>query len=238
MAFFPGGTSGNDDRADIMFRTGQDSIVDDFTDNALDAGSGTVRGRAVVANPGGFLTPGMFGNMRLAAGPARQALLVLGSDIPAELPNWLEFNLWTFEHWQAVRAQPADLAQGEPGAGHDQRQRRAELHGQGDGGEKGEQSLLPVQRGTGLGPGGAEEVLAHAVHGDLAPQQRGPLVERERAADHRGVTAEAPAPQAIAEQSHAIGAGGLVGGDGHVLVAGAGRGRRPDGHAQRYRPFH
>jgi membrane fusion protein, multidrug efflux system len=48
----------------------------DFTDNALDAGSGTLRGRAVVANPGGFLTPGMFGNMRLAAGPPRQALLV------------------------------------------------------------------------------------------------------------------------------------------------------------------
>jgi hypothetical protein len=37
-------------------------------------------------------------------------MLVLGSDIPAELPNWLEFNLWTFEHWQAMRAQPTDLA--------------------------------------------------------------------------------------------------------------------------------
>jgi RND family efflux transporter MFP subunit len=48
----------------------------DFTDNALNDGSGTIRGRAVIANPDYFLTPGMFGNMRLAAGGAHQALLV------------------------------------------------------------------------------------------------------------------------------------------------------------------
>ena len=34
------------------------------------------RGRAVLANPGYFLTPGMFGNMRLASAGTRQALLV------------------------------------------------------------------------------------------------------------------------------------------------------------------
>jgi RND family efflux transporter MFP subunit len=48
----------------------------DFTDNAIDAGSGTLRGRAVLANPDLFLTPGMFGNMRLAAGGPRNALLI------------------------------------------------------------------------------------------------------------------------------------------------------------------
>jgi RND family efflux transporter MFP subunit len=48
----------------------------DFTDNALDTGSGTMRGRAVIANPDYFLTPGMFGNMRLTAGGAHEALLV------------------------------------------------------------------------------------------------------------------------------------------------------------------
>ena len=48
----------------------------DFTDNALNDGSGTIRGRAVIANPAYFLTPGMFGNMRLAAGGAHRALLV------------------------------------------------------------------------------------------------------------------------------------------------------------------
>lgn len=48
----------------------------DFTDNGLDPRSGTIRGRAVLANPGLFLTPGMFGNMRLSSGGTRPALLV------------------------------------------------------------------------------------------------------------------------------------------------------------------
>jgi multidrug efflux pump subunit AcrA (membrane-fusion protein) len=40
----------------------------DFTDNGLDPHSGTIRGRAVIPNPSLFLTPGMFGNMRLSNG--------------------------------------------------------------------------------------------------------------------------------------------------------------------------
>lgn len=48
----------------------------DFTDNTMDNGSGTIRGRAVVANPANFLVPGMFGSMRLSVGAAHQALLV------------------------------------------------------------------------------------------------------------------------------------------------------------------
>ena len=48
----------------------------DFTDNALDRNSGTIRARAVVRNGDGFLTPGLFGNMRLATGGTHQALLV------------------------------------------------------------------------------------------------------------------------------------------------------------------
>ena len=48
----------------------------DFTDNGLDPRSGTIRGRAVIRNAGAFLTPGMFGNMRLSAGGTRAALLV------------------------------------------------------------------------------------------------------------------------------------------------------------------
>ena len=48
----------------------------DFTDNGLDPRSGTIRGRAVIRNSGAFLTPGMFGNMRLSAGGTRAALLV------------------------------------------------------------------------------------------------------------------------------------------------------------------
>ncbi len=48
----------------------------DFTDNGLDPRSGTVRGRAVLTNPDLFLTPGMFGNMRLANAGRVRALLV------------------------------------------------------------------------------------------------------------------------------------------------------------------
>lgn len=48
----------------------------DFTDNGLDPHSGTIRGRALLANPGLFLTPGMFGAMRLSHGGTVQALLV------------------------------------------------------------------------------------------------------------------------------------------------------------------
>lgn len=48
----------------------------DFTDNGLDPKSGTIRGRAVLSNPDLFLTPGMFGNMRLSAGGTAQALMV------------------------------------------------------------------------------------------------------------------------------------------------------------------
>lgn len=48
----------------------------DFTDNGIDPRSGTIRGRAVIANPDLFLSPGMFGNMRLSSGAKERALLV------------------------------------------------------------------------------------------------------------------------------------------------------------------
>ncbi len=48
----------------------------EFVDNQLDTGSGAIRGRAVVPNPDGFLTPGMFGHMRLLGSGAYDALLI------------------------------------------------------------------------------------------------------------------------------------------------------------------
>jgi RND family efflux transporter MFP subunit len=56
----------------------------DFTDNGLDPRSGTIRVRAVVPNPNGFLTPGMFGNMRLADGGKVRALLVPDEAVQAD----------------------------------------------------------------------------------------------------------------------------------------------------------
>jgi RND family efflux transporter MFP subunit len=48
----------------------------DFVDNAMDTSSGTIRGRAVVDNPSYFLTPGMFGHMRLMGSGVYKGLLV------------------------------------------------------------------------------------------------------------------------------------------------------------------
>jgi len=48
----------------------------DFVDTALDRSSGTIRGRAIVQNPRGFLVPGMFGQMRLYGARPYEALLV------------------------------------------------------------------------------------------------------------------------------------------------------------------
>ena len=56
----------------------------DFTDNGLDPRSGTIRIRAVFANPDNFLTPGMFGNMRLANGGQASALLVPDTAIQSD----------------------------------------------------------------------------------------------------------------------------------------------------------
>ena len=53
----------------------------EFVDNALDTGSGTIRGRAVLRNPDHFLTPGMFGHMRLIGSGAYEGMLIPESSV-------------------------------------------------------------------------------------------------------------------------------------------------------------
>jgi len=53
----------------------------DFLDNSIDTGSGTIRGRATVPNPDGFLTPGMFGHMLLQGSPEYSGVLLPDSAI-------------------------------------------------------------------------------------------------------------------------------------------------------------
>jgi RND family efflux transporter MFP subunit len=48
----------------------------DFSDNAVDASSGSFRMRAVVNNPNGFLKPGMFGRARVEGSGAYNAMLI------------------------------------------------------------------------------------------------------------------------------------------------------------------
>ncbi|MEP7007433.1 MAG: efflux RND transporter periplasmic adaptor subunit [Sphingomonas bacterium] len=48
----------------------------EFVDNAIDTNSGTIRAHAVIANPDGFLTPGLFGRARLLGSGNYHAMLV------------------------------------------------------------------------------------------------------------------------------------------------------------------
>jgi RND family efflux transporter MFP subunit len=48
----------------------------DFVDNVIDRTTGTIRGRAVFANPSGVFTPGMFGRVRVPGSAPYTALLV------------------------------------------------------------------------------------------------------------------------------------------------------------------
>ena len=56
----------------------------DFVDNVVDRSSGTIRGRAVFANPTGVLTPGMFGRIRVPGSPTYNALLVPDAAVGTE----------------------------------------------------------------------------------------------------------------------------------------------------------
>lgn len=48
----------------------------DFVDNAIERGTGTIRGRAVFTNKNELFVPGMFGRVQVPAGPPSEALLV------------------------------------------------------------------------------------------------------------------------------------------------------------------
>jgi RND family efflux transporter MFP subunit len=56
----------------------------DFVDNAIDRSFGTIRARAVFANPKGTFTPGMFARVEVAAAPPTEALLVPDAAIGSE----------------------------------------------------------------------------------------------------------------------------------------------------------
>jgi len=56
----------------------------DFVDNRLDTTTGTIRGRALVPNPGGFLTPGQFGRLQLVGSGEFDALLIPDSAIQTD----------------------------------------------------------------------------------------------------------------------------------------------------------
>lgn len=56
----------------------------DFLGAQVDRGTGTIRARAIVANPSGQLAPGLFARIRLDTGAPRQAMLIDDQAVGAE----------------------------------------------------------------------------------------------------------------------------------------------------------
>jgi len=56
----------------------------DFIDNVIERASGTIRGRAMLTNPEGVFTPGMFGRVRVPGSPPFEALLLPDAAIGSE----------------------------------------------------------------------------------------------------------------------------------------------------------
>jgi multidrug efflux system membrane fusion protein len=56
----------------------------DFVDNVIDTSSGTIRGRAVFANPNALFTPGMFGRVTVPGSAEYEAFVVPDSAIGTE----------------------------------------------------------------------------------------------------------------------------------------------------------
>jgi RND family efflux transporter MFP subunit len=56
----------------------------DFVDNVIDRSTGTIRGRAVFANPNNIFTPGMFARVRVPGSPPYEALLVPDAAVGTE----------------------------------------------------------------------------------------------------------------------------------------------------------
>jgi len=56
----------------------------DFVDNVIDRTSGTIRGRAVLANANGVFTPGMFGRVRVPGSAPYESLLLPDTAIGSE----------------------------------------------------------------------------------------------------------------------------------------------------------
>jgi len=78
----------------------------DFVDPLVDPNAGTVRARAVVPNPTGFLKPGMFGHMRLAATQPYSALLVPDSAIVTDAARRL---VYVVDRAGTVHSRPVEM---------------------------------------------------------------------------------------------------------------------------------
>lgn len=84
----------------------------DFVDNRIDPATGTITGRALVPNPGGFLTPGQLGRLRLLGSGEFEALLVPDSAILSDQSRRFVWALGTDDMPEQRVVEPGNLEQG------------------------------------------------------------------------------------------------------------------------------
>jgi RND family efflux transporter MFP subunit len=69
--------------------------VVNFSDNAIDGNSGSLRMRAQVENPDGFLKPGMFGHARVASAQQYDAMLIPETAVVSDGPRKIAYVVGT-----------------------------------------------------------------------------------------------------------------------------------------------
>jgi RND family efflux transporter MFP subunit len=84
----------------------------DFVDNRIDPATGTITGRALVPNPGGFLTPGQLGRLQLLSSGEFEALLVPDSAILSDQSRRFVWALDTDDMPEQRVVEPGNLEQG------------------------------------------------------------------------------------------------------------------------------
>ena len=84
----------------------------DFVDNRIDPATGTITGRALVPNPGGFLTPGQLGRLQLLGSGEFEALLVPDSAILSDQSRRFVWALGTDDLPEQRVVEPGNLEQG------------------------------------------------------------------------------------------------------------------------------
>ncbi len=78
----------------------------DFVDNRIDPRTGTIRGRGILANPGGYLTPGFFARVRIPGSGRYTATLVPDSAIATDQNQKL---LYVVARDDLVEMRPVEL---------------------------------------------------------------------------------------------------------------------------------
>ena len=83
-----------------------------FVDNRVDPATGTIRARALVPNPGGFLTPGQFGRLQLLGSGEFEALLVPDSAILSDQSRRFVWAIGTDDIPEQRVVEPGSLERG------------------------------------------------------------------------------------------------------------------------------